>query len=74
MNNNRTRSDLHHKTKHHIIPSSRIYMGITGVCKVEKFLHEMYHNLFGNMKPDEILAWLNKTFWNDMFTITIKSK
>ncbi len=61
-------------TKHHIIPRSRKYIGITGVCKVERFLHELYHHLFGNMTPEEILEYLNKTFWNDMFQITIKKR
>jgi hypothetical protein len=61
-------------TKHHIEPRSRRYMGITGVCKVPRLMHELYHHLFGNMKPDEILQYLNEEFWNNMFEITIKKK
>jgi len=61
-------------TRHHIEPSSRNYMGITGVCKVPRLLHELYHHLFGNMMPYEILEFLNRTFWNNMFEITIKKK
>lgn len=61
-------------TKHHIEPKSRKYIGIVGVCKVPRLLHELYHHLFGNMKPDEILEFLNRTFWNNMFEITIKKK
>jgi len=61
-------------TKHHIIPKSRRHKGVEGVCKVPRLLHELYHHLFGNMTPHEILEWLNKTFWNDMFQITIRKR
>lgn len=61
-------------TKHHIIPRSRSHKGIEGICKVPRLMHELYHHLFGNMKPDEILNWLNENFWNNMFEITIKKR
>ena len=70
----KTNNDPNQLTKHHIIPRSRNHKGILGVCKVPRLLHELYHHLFGNMKPSEILEFLNKTFWNDMFEITIKKK
>jgi hypothetical protein len=62
------------KTKHHIYPQSRKYIGVTGVCKVERLQHELYHHLFGNMTPEEILEYLNRTFWAHMFDLTIKCK
>jgi hypothetical protein len=59
-------------TKHHIIPRSRLSgKKVMGVCKVPRLQHELYHHLFGNMKPDEILDFLNITFWNNQYQITI---
>lgn len=70
----KNKNDPDQITKHHIIPRSRSRKGIEGVCKVPRLMHELYHHLFGNMKPDEILVWLNQTFWNDTFEITIKKR
>jgi len=65
----------HQITKHHIIPKSRVKgKGILGICKVERMLHELYHYLFGNMTPDEIVVWLNKTFWNSEYIVTIERR
>lgn len=61
-------------TRHHIYPTSRKKIGIVSVCRVERLQHELYHHLFGNMNPEEILEHLNKTFWNDMFDIDIYLK
>jgi hypothetical protein len=61
-------------TRHHIDPRSRQRKGIIGVSIVPRYLHEVYHQLFGNMRPSEIIEWLNKTFWNDMFQITITKR
>lgn len=58
-------------TKHHIIPRSRQTKGIVGVCTVPRKMHELYHQLFGNMKPDEIVEYLNTNFWDNNFTIKI---
>jgi len=65
------KNDPNKITKHHIIPTSRPSKGIVGVCKVIGKLHELYHALFGNMMPDEIVHFLNKTFWNGNYEITI---
>jgi hypothetical protein len=63
------------KTRHHINPSSRARgKPIVGICKVERFLHELFHHLFGNMHPEEIVEYLNKKFWNENYEITIKKK
>jgi len=63
------------KTRHHIEPRSRSKgKGIEGVCKVERLLHENYHHLFGNMFPEEIVEFLNTTFWNNLYELTIKKK
>jgi hypothetical protein len=61
-------------TKHHIDPRSRTKKGIIGVCIVPRKMHELYHQLFGNMKPAEIVEYLNKIFWDEQFEIIIKRK
>ena len=63
------------KTRHHIIPTSRRKgKGILGVCKVPEKQHSLYHNLFGNQIPEEIVVFLNKTFWDNNYDITIYRK
>jgi hypothetical protein len=62
-------------TRHHILPRSRQKgKPKQGICKVKKLKHELYHHLFGNMYPWEILEFLNKEFWNNMYNIKIKEK
>lgn len=62
-------------TRHHINPRSRQKgKGVVGVCLVPRFRHELYHHLFGNMFPYEILEFINKIFWNNEYEITIKKK
>jgi hypothetical protein len=63
------------KSKHHIYPVSRTKgKGILGVCAVEQKQHELYHNLFGNMTPEEIVDFLNETFWNNKFNVSVELK
>lgn len=70
-----TKNSPYQETRHHIVPQSRTKgKGIEGVSKVVRYLHELYHHLFGNMMPDEILEWLNQTFWNSGYEITIRKK
>lgn len=68
------RNDPEQPTRHHVDPRSRQTKGILGVCIVPRKMHELYHILFGNMRPQEILEYLNKYFWDNMFEITIKKK
>jgi hypothetical protein len=63
------------KTRHHIYPQSRVRgMGVVGVCMVEQKLHELYHHLFGNMTPEEIVNFLNETYWKNKFNVSIQLK
>ena len=51
-------------TRHHIVPSSR--GGSDERCNIARVAHkehDLYHQLFGNMLPDEIIEYLVKTFW-----------
>lgn len=51
-------------TKHHVIPSSRGGKDTPqNIAMVNGKQHELYHQLFGNMTPDEILVWLKTYFW-----------
>lgn len=47
-------------TKHHIVPKSR---GGSDVTPIRWGDHKAYHNLFGNMTPEEILQYLVGYFW-----------
>lgn len=52
-------------TKHHIIPRSR--GGITekdNIAYISHGEHDLYHQLFYNKVPEEILHYLVNTFWN----------
>jgi len=61
-------------TKHHITPRSRNHRGIVGVCIVPNRIHNLSHQLFGNMKPDEIVDWLNTTLWDNSYEINVNKK
>lgn len=54
-----------HYHKHHIIPRSRggdnSLENIAGVGKKE---HQLYHTLFQNKRPEEIINYLVNEFWN----------
>lgn len=49
---------------HHIVPRSRGGdENRTNKTIVSKYYHEKYHDLFKNMTPPEILAFLETYFW-----------
>jgi len=53
------------KSRHHIIPKSRKGKSDkVNLALIRKKDHELYHALFGNKKPDEILLYLVNYFWN----------
>ena len=53
-------------TDHHIIPLSRNGLDIKkNKASVIIFFHKRYHELFGNMIPGEILAFLETYFWKN---------
>ena len=61
---------LHHNN-HHIIPQSRL-KGRTVIIPIVN--HNIYHTLFSNMTPPEIIEFLNKNFWGDCYQISIEEK
>jgi len=55
-----------HKNRHHIIPSSRTNSTDESwnIAIVDTKLHDLYHQLFENKTPDEIVDFLVNYFWN----------
>lgn len=57
------------KTLHHIIPRSRLGDDSEkNLVMVNKERHILYHSLFHNLTPDEIIYMLVTEFWNGDFS------
>ena len=55
---------LNHGSKHHIIPSSRHGSNDpSNIAIVDGKRHNLYHQLFANKTPDEIIIMLKTEFW-----------
>jgi hypothetical protein len=53
-----------HGSKHHIIPKSRGGSNEPkNISTVESKRHNLYHQLFGNRTPPEIIRMLREEFW-----------
>ncbi len=53
-------------TDHHIIPLSRNGPDVKeNKTDITVYFHDRYHELFGNMTPSEILAFLETYFWKN---------
>ena len=64
-----------HLTRHHIIPRSRGGKSDKyNICIVDAHKHELYHALFQNMTPREIIKYLMKTFWNNNYPTSEPTK
>jgi len=51
--------------QHHIVPRSRGgKLNKINVAETDKEKHALYHRIFFNMTPDEIIIYLTKEFWN----------
>jgi 5-methylcytosine-specific restriction endonuclease McrA len=60
------------KSKHHIIPKSRggdSHLENLAIVSVKQ--HQAYHTLFDNRTPEEIVEYLNKTFWRGNYQVDI---
>ena len=52
-------------TKHHIVPTSRKEKNLEdNLDYVPRKQHQLYHTLFSNRTPDEIIDYLVQDFWN----------
>lgn len=59
-----------HRSRHHIFPRSRIEEmrikdgnGQWNVIEIDAHKHNLYHQLFENMTPLEIIDYLMESFW-----------
>ena len=58
------REKLRQLEKHHIIPISKGGRDVEdNIAYVRKIDHRLYHVLFGNRTPEEIVLYLNSYFW-----------
>ena len=61
--------------RHHVVPSSRGGGDERcNIAKVEHKPHDLYHQLFENKTPDEIVAYLVKYFWKGQWHWVERSK
>ena len=61
-------NEKRHKNRHHIIPRSRGGKDVPdNTIRVNAKKHNLYHQLFGNMLPYEIVDYLNRTFWGGLW-------
>ena len=64
MTKHRNHKRKNYPSHHHIIPKSRGGNGTSeNITIINSVAHEKYHNLFGNMTPDEIVKYLVDYFW-----------
>jgi hypothetical protein len=61
-------------TEHHIVPTSRGGSDKKfNLSRIVEYHHQKHHELFGNMTPYEILAWLETYFWRNKKWIDVYS-
>lgn len=64
MKNKYRRKKKSNKTKHHILPTSRGGRCLeNNVNYVPKIQHQIYHHLFSNLTPYEIINHLVENYW-----------
>jgi hypothetical protein len=70
MKKNKKRTAL---SKHHIIPRSRGGSSLDdNIALVSIREHQEYHTLFSNRTPQEIVQYLNTTFWRSNYYIEME--
>ena len=53
-------------SRHHVIPRSRGgNFSKENIVIIPRVDHELYHKLFGNMTPDEIIEHLKTKYWGE---------
>ena len=70
--------DKRKQDNHHIIPLSRLSKGgrkrKDNTIRVDKHRHVIYHELFSNLLPGEIIEQLNSEFFGGQYNITIERR
>ncbi|WP_456325881.1 hypothetical protein [Desulfonauticus submarinus] len=60
-----TGQELKVNSRHHIIPSSRNGSSDSyNIAMIDDHKHQLYHHIFINMTPTEIIEYLADYFWN----------
>ena len=60
---------------HHIVPRSRLKRGQkSDTVVVDKYRHALYHILFQNQLPEEVVEQLNSEFFGGKYEINIRRK
>lgn len=63
--------------RHHIYPKSRfprIKNNPKNIARIGTDNHALYHLLFKNRTPEEVIKYLNIYYWNNSFEITLIRK
>ena len=63
---------MKHPSRHHVIPKSRL-RGKPPIALIERADHELYHKMFGNFIPEEIIEWLVVYYWNGDWSYVLKA-
>jgi hypothetical protein len=61
----------YYKKRHYNVLRSRSLRKKVLLTSLE---HYIYHLLFSNMIPQEIIYWLNEKYWDNAYRITIKER
>jgi len=73
MPKKKKRNKHKHLTRHHILPRSRGGEEVENVVIVNAKKHDIYHRLFDNMTPEEIIEYLVEEFWGDKWEYVTKA-
>lgn len=60
-------------SKHHIVPKSRL-KGKELIAYIHPDSHRLYHQLFSNRTPEEIIRYLVEYFWDNHWEFVDRAK
>lgn len=65
---------LKYASRHHVEPSSRGGSNaLENIAVIDGRKHQIYHDLFENMMPDEIIEHLVTNYWNGQWKYVDKA-
>ena len=68
------RNGASHRNTHHIFPRSRnpeLKNAKWNQISIDRRQHDLYHQLFGNRTPQEIMDFLTEYFWGGRLEIRV---
>lgn len=60
----KNRKNKNYQSGHHIIPKSRGGGGLENIAGLTLKDHRLYHSMFSNLTPPEIIKYLVNHYWN----------